>query len=254
MYKILICDDDAVFVKELEELIKECNKNKRELEFTRYYSGEDLLNNLPMDSDVLFLDIQLGGTDGNDIAVQLKKRRYQGILVQCSGVYMPTPETIKISPYRYLLKQAGKDSLYKDICEIFEEMDRMKTCFTMEASYNREKVVLQTSDIVYFTHHKKGSIIHLNKERSREYPDAKLITPYNFKELQEMLYYVGFACPHNSYLVNMHYISAFNMRKEFLELDGKIVPAARGKAEQFSKEFTRYIKQKYRENLRWDIQ
>lgn len=69
-----------------------------------------------------------------------------------------------------------------------------------------------------------------------------------------MLYYVGFACPHNSYLVNMHYISAFNMRKEFLELDGKIVPAARGKAEQFSKEFTRYIKQKYRENLRWDIQ
>lgn len=81
MYKILICDDDAIFVKELEKLIKECNKNKRELEFTRYYSGEDLLNNL--------------------------------------------------------------------------QMDRMKTCFTMEASYNREKVVLQTSDIVYFTHHKK---------------------------------------------------------------------------------------------------
>lgn len=72
MYKILICDDDVNFISELEKIIKECNQDKRELEFTRYYSGDELLNNLVMDSDVLFLDIQLGETHGNDIAVCLK--------------------------------------------------------------------------------------------------------------------------------------------------------------------------------------
>ncbi len=99
-----------------------------------------------MDSDVLFLDIQLGKTNGNDIAVCLRKKGYQGILVQCSGVYMPTPETIKISPYRYIVKQAERNELYKNISEIFEEMDRLKTCFTMEVLYKREKIVILTSD------------------------------------------------------------------------------------------------------------
>lgn len=251
MYKILICDDDINFIRELEEIIKECNNGKRELEFTRYYSGEELLNNLVMDSDVLFLDIQLGKTNGNDIAVCLRKKGYQGILVQCSGVYMPTPETIKISPYRYIVKQAERNELYKNISEIFEEMDRLKTCFTMEVLYKREKIVILTSDIMYFTHHKKGSIVHLNMGRDKEYQDANLLVPYNFKELQEMLHIAGFACPHNSYLVNMRYISGFSIQKEFIKLEGKRIPVARSKVKQFLGEFTRYINQKYREKLSW---
>lgn len=163
---------------------------------------------------------------------------------------MPTPETIKISPYRYILKQAGKEEICKNICEIFDEMDRLKTCFTIEASYNREKIIIRTSDIAYFIHHKKGSIIYLNRRRSNDYKDAKLLVTYNFSELQEMLNYVGFACPHNSYLVNMKYISVFNKQKEFIELDGHRIPVARGKVKKFSEEFIKYINQKYREKLK----
>ncbi|MCX4361508.1 MAG: LytTR family transcriptional regulator DNA-binding domain-containing protein [Mucispirillum schaedleri] len=250
MYKILICDDDINFILELEKIIREFNHNKRELEFTRYYSGEELLDNIVMDSDVLFLDIQLRGTNGNDIAVHLKKKGYQGILVQCSGVYMPTPETIMISPYRYILKQAGREEIYKNICEIFDEIDRLKTCFIIPVSYKREKIFIRTSDIVYFTHYKKGSVAHLNMVRSKEYKNADLLVIYNFQELQEMLSSVGFACPHNSYLVNMRYISAFNQTKEFIRLEEKRLPVARGKVKKFSEEFTRYINQKYRNKLK----
>lgn len=170
-------------------------------------------------------------------------------MVQCSGVYMPTPETIKISPYRYIVKQAGKDEICKNISEIFEEMDRLKTCFTMEVLYKREKIVIFTSDIMYFTHHKKGSIVHLNAGRDKEYQDADLLVPYSFKELYEILHIAGFACPHNSYLVNMKYISDFSVQKEFIKLEEKRIPIARGKVKQFLGEFTKYINQKYREKL-----
>ncbi len=250
MYKIVICDDDKNYIQELEKVIKECNKSKRELEFIEFYSGEELLENLPMDSDVLFLDIQLNGMDGNETAVKVEKMGYQGLLIQCSGIFMPTPETIKISPYRYLLKQADKETTYKDINEIFDEMDRQKACFTIEASYKREKVIIRTVDIVYFTHHKKGSVLHLNKERQKEYSEASLITRYHFQELQEMLYPVGFVCPHSSYLINLRYVSAFNPKKEFIKLDGRMFSVARGKVEQFSIEFTRYINLKYKEKLK----
>lgn len=250
MYKIVICDDDKNYIQELEEIIKECNKSKRKLEFIEFYSGEELLKKFPIDSDVLFLDIQLKGMNGNETAVEVEKIGYQGLLVQCSGIFMPTPETIKISPYRYLLKQADKETTYKDINEILDEMDRQKACFTIEASYRREKVIIRTVDIVYFTHHKKGSILHLNKERQKEYSEAHLITRYHFQELQEMLYPVGFVCPHSSYLINLRYVSAFNPKKEFIKLDGKMFSVARGKVDQFSIEFTRYINLKYKEKLK----
>ena len=50
--------------------------------------------------------------NGNETAVRLNQNGYQGVLVQCSGIFMPTPETIKISPYRYLLKQDSREKDY----------------------------------------------------------------------------------------------------------------------------------------------
>lgn len=247
MYRILICDDDQNYIDELREILEECNAGERELEFIAFDSGEALLEHLPEDSDALFLDIRLGGMDGNQTAVELAKLGYQGLLILCSGIFKPTPETIKISPYRYLLKQADRETTCREIQEIFQEMDRQKACFTLEASYQRKKVIIRTMDIVYVTHHKKGSILHLNQKCREEYSEAKLITHYDFQELLEKLHSVGFVCPHNSYLVNLRYVSMFDPDKEFIELDGNMLAVARGKVCEFSKEFADYVNQKYKE-------
>lgn len=250
MYKIVICDDDRNYIQELISIIEGCNQNRRKLSFVTFCSGEELLENFPLDSDALFLDIQLQGMDGNKIAVLISEKGYRGVLVQCSGIFMPTPETIKISPYRFLLKQADKETTFRDICDIFEEMDRQKACFTIEASYKREKIIVRTMNIVYFTHHKKGSVLHLNKDCQKRFLDAKLITPYNFQWLLERLYPIGFTCPHSSYLINLRYVTEFNIKKEYICVDGKMLSVSRGKLDEFSKDFTQYINLKYREKLK----
>lgn len=250
MYKIVICDSDQNYIKELEGIIRECNKNQRDLSFIEFYSGEELLENLPMDSDVLFMNIKLDGMDGNEAAVKAVEARYQGLLIQFSDTVMPTLETIKISPYRYLLKQAGKKAVCEEIYEILAEMDRQKARFALEASYRREKIIIRTMDIVYITHHKKGSVLHLNQEYQGQYPEGQLITPYKFRELLEMLSPIGFVCPHQSYLVNLRYVSSFNQTSELVELDGEQMSVARGRIAQFAKDFARYIDQSYREKLK----
>lgn len=247
MYKIVICDDDKKFISELKQIIRECNHTGRKLTFTEFDKGKELLEKLPMDSDVIFLDIQLKDADGNEIALCLKETGYQGLLVQCSGGYMPTLETIRISPYRYLMKKAGREATKKEIIEIFQEMDWRKSHFTLTASYQREKVIIQTMDIVFITHHKKGSVLHLNRERAKQFAGAPLITPCNFKTLLEMLGGIGFVCPHNSYIVNLHYVSAFNPTKEFLEIDGQMMSVSRSKIVQFTKDFTEFVDRKYKE-------
>ena len=114
-YKIALCDDDTNYMDDLEKLLKKCSQQEDLLEIVKCTSGAQILNSDNDNVDVVFQDIQLKGMDGNEISGDLWKRGYQGALVHCSGIYMPTPETIKISPYRYILKQAEKEEVMKDL-------------------------------------------------------------------------------------------------------------------------------------------
>lgn len=142
---------------------------------------------------------------------------------------MPTPETIKISPYRYLLKQSAKDEIIKELKEILDEMDKRKKCSEIEGSYLRQKMVFQVADIVYITHHTNGSsVLHLRQGKKenilREILSFHIIL-LNYLKFWGLLIS---ALPHNSYIVNMRYISPLTEKriynsgwKEFICIKGK---------------------------------
>ena len=250
MYKIAICDDDKDYINELEDIISECTEKKVLFQFYEFDSGEKLLNSNFEDLDAIFLDIQMQGMNGNETAVRLNQSNYQGVLVQCSGIFMPTPETIKISPYRYLLKQDTREKTILEIKEIISKMLARKMCYEIEGSYLREKINFRVADIVYITHHQKGSVLHLQKEKAKRYQEGKIIVPYNFGQLLELLEAADFAIPHNSYMVNLHYVSSFDIKAEFFMADGKRLPMSRGKKDAFLDDLTRYTRKKYKEKLR----
>ncbi len=246
MYEIAICDDDMKYIGELEEMLLECNAGKRKVRFWEYTSGEELLAGRIDDMDAIFLDIQMEEMNGNEISVELKERGYQGILVQCSGIFMPTPETIKISPYRYLLKQSAKNETLKELLEIFDELDRRKICSEIEGSYQREKMKFRVADIVYITHHANGnSILHLKKSVEKKFEKGNIIVAYNFDELLEMLESADFVLPHNSHIVNMRFISSIN-KNGFLVADGKSLSISRGMRDKFLEKWFAYGAGKYK--------
>lgn len=250
MYKVAICDDDKDYIKELKDVILECNQKNLALKFYDFDSGEKLLHSKVDDMDVIFLDIQMEGMNGNETAIQLNQRGYQGVLVQCSGVFMPTPETIKISPYRYLLKQDPKEKTVSEVKEILSQMVARKMCYEIQGSYLREKINFRVADIVYITHHPKGSVLHLRSEKENQYQNGKIIVPYDFKQLLELLEAADFSIPHNSYMVNLRYVSSFDPRTEFFVADGKSLPMSRGKKETFLNDLANYTRKKYKEKLR----
>ncbi len=250
MYNIAICDDDVNYIQELKKIIIECIDNEKEVRFFEFDSGTKLLKSDTDDIDLIFLDIQMKGMDGNEAAVKLNELGYKGILVQCSGIYNPTPETIKISPYRYLLKQDTKEKTIAEMEEILDYMVKTKRCYEIEGSYLREKIKFRVADIVYITHHPKGSsVLHLCREKAKRYSEGNIIVPYGFDKLLEMFESADFAIPHNSYMVNLKYVSTFDSKKEIIVADGKILTISRGKKDVFFKEFANYTRRKYKEKF-----
>lgn len=250
MYKIAICDDDKDYIKELKDIILECNEKMLVIEFYEFDSGEKLLHSKFDDMDVIFLDIHMQGMNGNETAVRLNEKGYQGVLVQCSGIFMPTPETIKISPYRYLLKQDTRETTVSEMKEILSHMVARKICYEIEGSYLRERMKFRVADIVYITHHSKGSVLHLQKEKAEQYQNGKIIVPYDFEELLELLQAADFSVPHNSYMVHLRYVSSFDPKTEFFVADGKRLSMSRGKKELFLNDLAKYARKKYKEKLK----
>ncbi len=249
MYKIAICDDDVKYIEEIKHMIIEGDNRKVEIQFFEYTKGEDLLSSEIKEMDAIFLDIQMKGMNGNEVAVSLNKMGYQGVMIQCSGIFAPTPETIKISPYRYLLKQCNRDEMVEELWEIWQELYRRKEYFEIEASYHRQKVKIKVTDIVYITHHPNGnSVLHLREAVQENYEDGNLIVSRNFKELMPILGERNFAIPHNSYMVNLRYISFFDEKKEFLVVEGKRLSISRAMKQEFWTKFVNYTMKKYERN------
>lgn len=246
VYKIALCDDDKEYMDELEKMLTACCKQEDTLEIVKCTSGEQLLKRNVDEEDVVFLDIQQEGMDGNEISVELRRRGYQGVLVHCSGIFMPTPETIKISPYRYLLKQSETEEIMKDLRDILDEIARRKEVCSVEAYYMREKITVQVADIMYITHHKNGkSVLHMKEPLQKLYSEANIIAPYSFKELMEMLEKSDFAMPHSSYIVNLHYVSRLT-EADFVQVGSVRLSISRAKKNEFKKKIMEYFGNKYK--------
>lgn len=243
MYKIAICDDEKDYINKLEKLIRECASQDMELSFCEFTSGNTLLQAYEGDEDVIFLDIQMDEPDGNKVAAELKRRGFSGLTVQCSGIYHPTPETIVIAPYRYIQKNDGDVINKKVISEILCEMKRRKFWEALLAECGNEKKLIRITDIAYIVRHRRGSGIYTVHGAE----EGQWISKIPFEELKERLKDAGFGFPHNSYIVNMNYITSIQRNEETFELAGRTLTMARSKKGDFIKEFVKYANTKYRQ-------
>lgn len=125
MYHIGICDDDPIFIKYIKQLFCEV---QREIEFYEYLSGEALIQDMQMREsyDLLILDMQLPGMDGNETAKKFREQFPNTLLVFCSGVCMPTVESFEATPYRYWLKEYAEEQLQQEIEGVLCKMEKSK--------------------------------------------------------------------------------------------------------------------------------
>lgn len=245
MYQVVICDDDQIYIEDLKGMIIESVKSKDKICFYEYHSGIELLKEMPEDVDILFMDIQMEGLDGNETAKVLREKSFGGVMVLCSGIYNPTPETIEIAPYRYLLKQNARVKNIQVIEEIFHEADRRNQCHVFEAYYRREKILLRTADILFFMRYRNGSRVFLISEQMKRYNEGTLSVRYTLEELEEKLASMDFAMPHNSYLLNMRRINNYDLESKSVQVENERIFISRSKQSKFMKQLMQYMRKKY---------
>ncbi len=237
MYNIAICDDDLAYIETIKEVIFNYCDFSNELLFYEYQTGNELLN-CPVQVDVLFLDIQLPGLNGKEIARQFRKNNPQTILVFCTNHHYPTPDDFKVYPFRYVMKDLNNRILKREIPAILQKMKISTEIKYLNVTCDSKIIRIPISSILYIARSKRGSMVH-------SYEKEAIHCRENIKEIYIQVEKDGFEYAHNSYIVSLSNI--VYLYKNVITLkDGTELNISRSKIHKFDNAFSIYLNKRYR--------
>lgn len=247
LYKLAICYNIPTDLEKIMELVKmkAIENNINGIQYYRYQNGEDLLQHIDERFDVIFLGIDMQKKDRLEIAKAIRKRDSNVILVFCSGVCRLTPDMFKLQPYRFITKQVIKRNTEQDIQDVLLKMSNNKNEYIITIK-NGHMNKIYVNEIIYITLRKRGCEIFLYNQSVQEV--ERVLCEKSLKEIYEILNNDKFVFAHNSYVINIDYLTSFN-KKEVLLHDNICLTVARSKEKFLSKCIVEYFDAKIRHNI-----
>ena len=257
MMRILFCDDDETFLHILMERTGEILRGMGiEAELTGCQSGEEAMRclglmsqnaqgahneqafpNEQMDEmrqtpfDALFLDIDMPGVSGFEIAerVEQMKNREKPVIVFISQMEHLVYESFSYRPF-WFLRKSDLGQLQKLLEGLMKTATGEKYIFSLK--YNGRTISLQLKDILYF-------------ESDRHYVTLYTISDdYRYKasigEIAKELEPHYFMRCHVGFLVNCRHISVIKRGQLYLQ-SGKSIPVSRSRQQEAERGFMKYI-------------
>lgn len=253
MYEIAVCDDCAI---DREYLIKHINNitNQQELRIHEFNSGLDLLDAMEVIRfAAVFLDIQMEGMDGEEVAKRIRKSDTNLILVFYTGYVEPSPRSIEVQPFRYIMKNMTGKQIEEYVMAVLDRMEEVSNMPLLVTNLNKKQIIINPRHVVYIEKYKKSTKVYLvshayklydiQVDSKSNYPDIRLAEP--LEETYEKLKKYGFGYPHGSYIINFSYLKTCTGKEFKLAGVQNDFQIARSKAKTFNELKGHFFRAKY---------
>lgn len=213
MVRILICDDDRLFMSQLQSMIQEAlDAASIKAKIHLYTHLEEIGYPILSSCDIAFLDVDLHQENytGMDVARRLRSARPDAVIFFVTNYIEYAPEGYEVQAFRYVLKNEVQ---YKLIAYLKQALaERKKSRATIKIQVNGELIDIFLKDILYFESQQHKVVVHIQRSG-----DRKGIKQYVFyaslSQLEQQLEAQGFLRVHKSYLVNMKHIKKYQCNK-----------------------------------------
>jgi len=169
--RIVVVDDDMVFSNKIEKTIKYFYEEMNEpVLVSRHSKGSILLDEMSMNKsyDIYFLDVEMPGINGLELAQRIKSVEADADIVFVSAYTKYAVPSYKIRACYYILKEEYKVEVPVILKRIWQErLDKAKDYYVIQnTAYGKR---MQMDDIMYLMKEKKYVIFCcINGKKYRE--------------------------------------------------------------------------------------
>lgn len=207
LIKVAICDDMNIDRHCLVSLVSEL-LDKRRLKYCIYQfsSGEELLAEQLM-FDIIFLDIQMPGIDGIEVAKRFYEAGSQAFLIFTTSYNEYIGEGYKVRAFRYLMKPVSRCDVEEAVNKILKIISEERILFKKNKTYYS----IPQKDILYIesANGGRGVLIHTIK--------SKMADSRSMEEYDQLLSKSRFFRSHRCCYVNMEFIESYDKSSIFLK-------------------------------------
>ncbi len=223
--KIAIVDDNLIFVQSFKNrFVNMYNNTIKALDV--FTTAERFLES-GYKYDVVFLDIDMPGMSGLELAKQYKDKMF-------SIVFVTNRDDLVFEAYNTTntLGFVRKSNIEEDLPIVLDRLHReSQSTMYLTVKSSSELTRVRYSEILYIEKLSHNVILHT---LTNDISMRKTIS-----ETEELLNGYGFVRTHIGYIVNMEYIKLINS-KEVILVNGKVVPISRQKVKFVKDEFLRW--------------
>ena len=232
-----ICDDIPEYVNQLTQYVNnyfwDLNIKPKVMAFS---SGKELLE-CKDEIDILFLDIELGDYNALNLVKDYRSKYRNTLLIIVTSYEQYLDDAMDLDILRYIDKPLEKERIFVALDRAVERINNGKICICDKSNHIYH---IKKRDIIYIESYLKRVYIYTNNDT--------IVANISLKDLKEkILSTLYFACPHNSYVVNLNYLKLYSRAKIIINVGNKTVdiPVSSRHQTDFRKAYLNYMKEGY---------
>ena len=188
MLNIAICDDDALILSKVEELVGVFFRTHCiEIKMQSYQLSENLTYDLQdgLYYDLFLLDIEMPGIDGRELAKSIHNNMPAAKVIFITSHLEYAVEAYEFSIFRYIPKMAIEEKLFAALNDFYKlyRLERNEF-YTIQVKNNVEQ--LSYRDILYILKEGKYAVFHLANGRTNS---VRKTLAQVFKEINKDYFY-----------------------------------------------------------------
>ena len=218
--RILLCDDDEIFLSKLDDAVsRQALPKGTTVEITKTAHSADLSDRELSRYQIMFLDIDMAERSGMDIARRVRDLHLNTVILFVTNYPQFSLEGYEVRAFRYILKQELEQKLAVYFRDALAEISRGEK--GLHFSINAESYFVPYGDLIYLASDQRVICLYTVQ------PCAERDCFYGkMEDLARELEPIGFLRIQKSYLVNMAHIKKLNYDRVILS-NGKELPVSR---------------------------
>ena len=230
---IAICDDESIFRNELKTiLIKYKLDRLLHMDILEFSNGQELLSE-NKSFDIVFLDYQMPGIDGMEVARCLRSQNSLCSIVFVTNFPQFVLESFEVQPYRFFVKPLIEEQLFSLMNVYIKQQKLLSPIIVFNGN---EQKTINSKDVLYLEGNGKYCII---RTATATYNSSKTLS-----QIHQLLPQHCFYRSHKSYVVNLYCIDSFS-DNHITTINKEKILIARSKLAEFKRIYTNFIKNYY---------